>query len=119
MAARREPPFGSFVPEQSTGLPVWGRIDGLAERDDKIGQRQFRPFGRYGKLEPIRDGVFVVRKPFGGDAGRSQYRTAERGARDRGTVATLPGCATEPVSGAAILGSGATVLGSSTTLLRT
>src|ERR1035441_2503247 len=40
VAARREPPLGSLVPERSTGLPVWGRIDSIAERDDKVGRRQ-------------------------------------------------------------------------------
>jgi hypothetical protein len=123
MAARREPPIGSFLPERSTRRPVWGRIDGLAERDGKIGQRQFRPIGRHGKLEPvwIRDCV-SVRKPIG-DAGRSQLGAAERRARYLWTVAKLPRGATQPgagtglpgvavsVSGAALFGARATVLG--------
>src|ERR1022692_939676 len=50
VAARREPPFGSVVPEQPTGLAVWGRVDGLAERDDQIGQLEFHPLGRHVRL---------------------------------------------------------------------
>ena len=113
VAARRGPPFRSLVPERSTRGTVWGRIARFAERDDKIEQLEFHPIGRHGKLEPvwIGDGV-NVREPIG-DAERSQHRTAERRSRNRGAVATLPGCATQPGSGAAVFGSGAAVFRSS------
>src|ERR1035437_1880963 len=117
VAARRGPPFRSLVPERSTHGTVWGRIARFAERDDKIEQPEFHPIGRHGKLEPvwIGDGV-NVREPIG-DAGCSQHGTAERRSRNRGAVATLPGCATQPGSGAAVFGSGAAVFGSGAAIL--
>ena len=69
VAARRESPFGSLVPEPSTRVAVRGRIDGLAERDDQV-ELQLGPWRRHGKLEPVwcRERL-DVREPLGRNPG--------------------------------------------------
>ena len=116
VAARPRPPAGSPVFERSTCRPVSVCLAGFPENDDKIGKLQFRQSGWHGNLEPvwIRDAV-NVRKPIG-DTGRSRRDIAERGARNRGTVAALPRCATRSGSGTTLFGPGAAVFGSDAAL---
>ena len=122
MAARSQPPFGSFLSEQPTILAVRGRIDGLAERDDQI-ELQFGPRNYCRELEPVWIwGVVIVCEPVGGNAGCAwRGKPGQRGAlQHRGVVALsgfaalfLPGAAVSELSGlgAAILGSGPAVFG--------
>ena len=49
--------LGVSYPNGQLASPVWGRIDGFAERDGKIGQLQFGPVGRRGKLSRFGSGT--------------------------------------------------------------
>jgi hypothetical protein len=118
LAARRRPPFRSLVPERSTRGTVWGRIARFAERHDQIGQLEFLPIARLGKLDPVWIGDGVKLRESINDRERSQRRPAERRSRNPGSVATLPGCATQPGSGTAIFRSSTAIFRSGSAILR-
>jgi hypothetical protein len=103
VAARSQPPFGSFLSKPPTIVAVRGRIDGLAERDDQIGP-QFGPRDYRGELEPVWIwGVFIVCEPVGGNAGCAcRGKPGQRGALRHRTVVALSGCATLFFPGAAV-----------------